>query len=252
MAQGDALGFLMAPDVRLGGNVGTGRGPAWGRAVRNGVPLLVVGVGVLVEVELAGDGPGSLRGEHRSSVGHGAVDDAVGGVDAGGAATQLEPVMEPGDGHVRAEDSGLEPEGLRVARGVPVAVQDKLRAGGGSGRGVEGVCMSAPFNGWSAPGDGHRCGMDTDAARPNPHKPTMPGMTSKATTSCVGHHLQDRWAPRSALHRRRPPAHPPPWRGYSRAVNNLSLLALVAAFATGKNLVDEAAARAAAREVVGC
>lgn len=36
-------------------------------------------------------------------------------------------------------------------------------------------------------------------------------------------------------------------RGYPRAVNNLSLHALVAAFATGKNLVDDAAARAAVR-----
>ncbi|MBX7554843.1 hypothetical protein ABZX95_50940 [Streptomyces sp. NPDC004232] len=40
-------------------------------------------------------------------------------------------------------------------------------------------------------------------------------------------------------------------RGYPRAVNNLSLQALVAAFATGKNLVDEAAARASVSEVVG-
>ncbi|MEN3586711.1 hypothetical protein AAH978_21565 [Streptomyces sp. ZYX-F-203] len=40
-------------------------------------------------------------------------------------------------------------------------------------------------------------------------------------------------------------------RGYPQAVNNLSLQALVAAFATGKNLVDEAAARASVSEVVG-
>ncbi|GAA3886026.1 hypothetical protein [Streptomyces lannensis] len=40
-------------------------------------------------------------------------------------------------------------------------------------------------------------------------------------------------------------------RGYPRAVNNLSLQALVAAFATGKNLVDEAATRASVSEVVG-
>jgi type II secretory pathway predicted ATPase ExeA len=40
-------------------------------------------------------------------------------------------------------------------------------------------------------------------------------------------------------------------RGYPRAVNNLSLQALVAAFVTGKNLVDEAAARASVSEVVG-
>jgi type II secretory pathway predicted ATPase ExeA len=39
-------------------------------------------------------------------------------------------------------------------------------------------------------------------------------------------------------------------RGYPRAVNNLSLQALVAAFAANKNLVDEPAARAAVSEVV--
>ncbi|MDX3589482.1 hypothetical protein OG920_45630 [Streptomyces europaeiscabiei] len=40
-------------------------------------------------------------------------------------------------------------------------------------------------------------------------------------------------------------------RGFPRAVNILSLQALVAAFTTGKNLVDEAAARASVSEVVG-
>ena len=38
-------------------------------------------------------------------------------------------------------------------------------------------------------------------------------------------------------------------RGYPRAVNNLALQALVAAFAAGKNLVDESAARSAVAEV---
>jgi type II secretory pathway predicted ATPase ExeA len=38
-------------------------------------------------------------------------------------------------------------------------------------------------------------------------------------------------------------------RGYPRAVNNLALLALVAAFATSKNIVDESSARTAATEV---
>ncbi|MBY8846676.1 hypothetical protein [Streptomyces sp. SP2-10] len=40
-------------------------------------------------------------------------------------------------------------------------------------------------------------------------------------------------------------------RRYPRAVTNQSLQALVAAFATGKNLVDEAADRASVSEVVG-
>ncbi|HEV8554804.1 MAG TPA: AAA family ATPase, partial [Actinophytocola sp.] len=39
-------------------------------------------------------------------------------------------------------------------------------------------------------------------------------------------------------------------RGYPRAVNNLALQSLVAAFASGKNLVDEPATRSAVTEVV--
>jgi hypothetical protein len=38
--------------------------------------------------------------------------------------------------------------------------------------------------------------------------------------------------------------------GYPRAVSNLALQSLVAAFASGKNLVDEPAARSAVTEVV--
>jgi type II secretory pathway predicted ATPase ExeA len=38
--------------------------------------------------------------------------------------------------------------------------------------------------------------------------------------------------------------------GYPRAINNLALQSLVAAFAAGKNLVDEAATRSAVSEVV--
>jgi type II secretory pathway predicted ATPase ExeA len=40
-------------------------------------------------------------------------------------------------------------------------------------------------------------------------------------------------------------------RGIPRAVNNLALQALIAAFADGKGTVDEAAARAAVTEVTG-
>jgi type II secretory pathway predicted ATPase ExeA len=39
-------------------------------------------------------------------------------------------------------------------------------------------------------------------------------------------------------------------RGYRRAVNNLALQSLVAAFASTKNLVNEPAARSAVTEVV--
>ena len=38
-------------------------------------------------------------------------------------------------------------------------------------------------------------------------------------------------------------------RGYPRAVNNLALQALVAAFAADKNIVDESSARTAVTEV---
>ncbi len=38
-------------------------------------------------------------------------------------------------------------------------------------------------------------------------------------------------------------------RGYPRAVNNLALQALLAAFAAGKAIVDESSARAAVTEV---
>ena len=39
-------------------------------------------------------------------------------------------------------------------------------------------------------------------------------------------------------------------RGYPRAVNNIALQSLVAAFAGGKNLVDDNAARSAVTEVI--
>jgi type II secretory pathway predicted ATPase ExeA len=79
---------------------------------------------------------------------------------------------------------------------------------------------------------------------------TMPGMTSTETTSYVAHHLKlvgrpDQLFTEDALSLIHTTS-----RGYPRAVNNLALQALVAAFATGKNLVDEAAARAAVSEVV--
>jgi len=41
------------------------------------------------------------------------------------------------------------------------------------------------------------------------------------------------------------------WTEHPRAVSNLALQAMVAVFATGKDLVDEAAARAAVSEVIG-
>ncbi len=79
---------------------------------------------------------------------------------------------------------------------------------------------------------------------------TMPGMTSAETTSYINHHLNlagrpDQLFTEDALNLIHSTS-----RGYPRAVNNLALQSLVAAFATGKNLVDEPAARAAVSEIV--
>jgi type II secretory pathway predicted ATPase ExeA len=79
---------------------------------------------------------------------------------------------------------------------------------------------------------------------------TMPGMTSAESTSYVKHHLNlvgrpDQLFTEDAMTLIHTTA-----RGYPRAINNLALQSLVAAFASGKNLVDEAAARSAVSEVV--
>ena len=77
----------------------------------------------------------------------------------------------------------------------------------------------------------------------------MTGMTSEETAGYLRHHLA--LAGRSdtlfsddavsLIHQTS--------RGYPRAVNNLALQALLAAFATGKAIVDESSARAAVTEV---
>jgi type II secretory pathway predicted ATPase ExeA len=77
----------------------------------------------------------------------------------------------------------------------------------------------------------------------------MPGMTLQETTDYLRHHLA--LAGRSdtlfsddaaaLIHQTS--------RGYPRAVNNLALQALLAAFATNKSIVDESSARAAVTEV---
>jgi type II secretory pathway predicted ATPase ExeA len=77
----------------------------------------------------------------------------------------------------------------------------------------------------------------------------MPAMTPQETGSYLRHHLT--LAGRSdtlfsddataLIHQTS--------RGYPRAVNNLAIQALVAAFATDKTIVDESAARAAVAEV---
>jgi type II secretory pathway predicted ATPase ExeA len=79
---------------------------------------------------------------------------------------------------------------------------------------------------------------------------TMPGMTAPETSSYVAHHLKlvgrpDQLFTEDALNLIHTTA-----RGYPRAVNNLALQSLVAAFAAGKNLVDDTAARSAVSEVI--
>ena len=79
---------------------------------------------------------------------------------------------------------------------------------------------------------------------------TMPGMTAAETSSYVTHHLKlagrtDQLFTEDALNLIHTTS-----RGYPRAVNNLALQSLVAAFAAGKNLVDEPAARSAVTEVI--
>lgn len=78
---------------------------------------------------------------------------------------------------------------------------------------------------------------------------TLPAMTSDETTSYIRHHLA--LAGRSdtlfsddaatLIHQTS--------RGYPRAVNNIAIHALIAAFAANKTIVDESSARAAVTEV---
>jgi len=78
----------------------------------------------------------------------------------------------------------------------------------------------------------------------------MPGMTGDETHDYLRHHLRlagrdDRLFSDDAatsIHQSS--------RGYPRAVNNLALQALIAAFADGKGMVDESATRAAINEVM--
>jgi type II secretory pathway predicted ATPase ExeA len=76
----------------------------------------------------------------------------------------------------------------------------------------------------------------------------MPPMTSEETTSYLRHHLQlagrsdPLFSDATALIHQTS-------RGYPRAVNNIALQALVAAFAADKAIVDESSARAAVAEV---
>jgi type II secretory pathway predicted ATPase ExeA len=78
----------------------------------------------------------------------------------------------------------------------------------------------------------------------------MPGMTAAETASYISHHVKLAGRPDQLFTEDAMNLIHTTGRGYPRAVNNLALQSLVAAFAAGKNLVDETAARSAVTEVV--
>jgi type II secretory pathway predicted ATPase ExeA len=79
---------------------------------------------------------------------------------------------------------------------------------------------------------------------------TMPGMAPAETASYIAHHVNLAGRPDQLFTEDAMNLIHSTGRGYPRAVNNLALQSLVAAFAAGKNLVDEAATRSAVTEVV--
>jgi type II secretory pathway predicted ATPase ExeA len=78
----------------------------------------------------------------------------------------------------------------------------------------------------------------------------MPGMTQTETASYIAHHTNLAGRPDQLFTEDAVTLIHTTGRGYPRAVNNLALQSLVAAFAAGKNLVDETAARSAVSEVI--
>jgi type II secretory pathway predicted ATPase ExeA len=79
---------------------------------------------------------------------------------------------------------------------------------------------------------------------------TMPGMTQAETASYIAHHVSLAGRPDQLFTEDAMNLIHTTGRGYPRAVNNLALQSLVAAFAAGKNLVDEAATRSAVTEII--
>jgi type II secretory pathway predicted ATPase ExeA len=79
---------------------------------------------------------------------------------------------------------------------------------------------------------------------------TMPGMTQAETASYIAHHVNLAGRPDQLFTEDAMNLIHTTGRGYPRAINNLALQSLVAAFAAGKNLVDEAATRSAVSEVI--
>src|SRR4249919_1150100 len=78
---------------------------------------------------------------------------------------------------------------------------------------------------------------------------TMPPMTSAETSSYISHHLKLAGLSDPLFTEDAATLIHTTSRGYPRAVNNLSIQALVATYAAGKAIVDEQAARAAVTEV---
>ena len=77
----------------------------------------------------------------------------------------------------------------------------------------------------------------------------MPGMTGEETTSYISHHLKLTGRPDPLFSDDATTLIHQTSRGLPRAVNNLAIQALIAAYASRKAIVDESSARAAATEV---
>jgi type II secretory pathway predicted ATPase ExeA len=77
----------------------------------------------------------------------------------------------------------------------------------------------------------------------------MPGMTLHETTSYLRHHLALAGRSDTLFSDDATALIHATSRGYPRAVNNLAVQSLLAAFAAGQAIVDESSARAAVTEV---
>ena len=78
---------------------------------------------------------------------------------------------------------------------------------------------------------------------------TMPPMTEPETASYITHHIKLAGRSDTLFTSDAATLIHATARGYPRAVNNLAIAALVAAFAAGKTIIDESSARAAVTEV---
>jgi type II secretory pathway predicted ATPase ExeA len=78
---------------------------------------------------------------------------------------------------------------------------------------------------------------------------TMPPMTEPETASYISHHVKLAGRSDTLFTSDAATLIHTAARGYPRAVNNLAIAALVAAFASGKTIIDESSARAAVTEV---